>query len=65
MKRIELTNEEIQVLAGLMDAGVKSLGLNCVKNAAYLLSKLEQAQDVEPKEKEVVGLHEVPAASAD
>jgi len=46
MKQILLTDEEIRALAALMDAGVKSLGLSCVKNATHLLIKLEQAEDV-------------------
>jgi hypothetical protein len=40
---IELTNEELQSLAGLIDAGVKTLGLASVKQAASLLTKLEAA----------------------
>ncbi len=43
MITIELTNEELQSLAGLIDAGVKTLGLASVKQAASLLTKLEQA----------------------
>jgi len=46
VRRIELTDTEIQVLADLMNAGVKALGLQSVKNAAYLLGKLENAEEV-------------------
>ena len=49
MKTVELSDEELQALANLMDAGVKHLGLQSVKNAAALLTKLEAAKDVEPK----------------
>ena len=47
MKQLQLTEEEIQALVNLMDAGVKALGLQSVKNAAHLLTKLETAKDVE------------------
>lgn len=40
---IELTNEELQSLAGLMDMGCKAGGLSVVKQAASLLAKLEAA----------------------
>lgn len=43
MIHIELTNEELQALAGLLDAGVKAVGLRAVKDAASLLEKLETA----------------------
>jgi hypothetical protein len=43
MIKIELTQEELQALAGLLDAGVKALGLRAVKEAATLLDKLEAA----------------------
>lgn len=43
MIKIELTNDEIQALAGLLDLGVKSAGLSAVKQAASLLVKLEAA----------------------
>ena len=46
---LELTEQEAQALAGLMDAGVKSLGLRAVKDAATLLEKMEAAtQTKEP-----------------
>jgi hypothetical protein len=43
MHTLELTDTEIQALAGLLDAGVKALGLRAVKDAASLLEKLEAA----------------------
>lgn len=43
MITIELTEAELQSLAGLIDAGVKTLGLASVKQAASLLTKLEAA----------------------
>ena len=43
MIKLELTFEETQALAGLLDAGVKAIGLRAVKNAASLLDKLEAA----------------------
>ena len=47
MHKIELTDQELQSLAGLLDAGVKALGLRAVKDAASLLEKLEQAASPE------------------
>ena len=43
MITLHLTEAEIQALAGLLDAGVKALGLRAVKDAASLLTKLEEA----------------------
>ena len=43
MTTLQLTDHEIQALAGLLDAGVKALGLRAVKDAATLLAKLEEA----------------------
>jgi hypothetical protein len=43
MIKLELAEAELQSLAGLIDAGVKTLGLASVKQAASLLAKLEQA----------------------
>jgi hypothetical protein len=43
MINLTLTDHEIQALAGLLDAGVKALGLRAVKDAATLLAKLEEA----------------------
>lgn len=52
MYKIELTENEIQALAGLLDAGVKALGIRAVKDAASLLQKLEIAS-TENQEEEV------------
>lgn len=43
MIKLELTEQETQALAGLLDAGVKAVGLRAVKDAASLLDKLEAA----------------------
>lgn len=43
MIKIEFTEAELQALAGLLDAGVRASGLRGVKEAAYLLEKLEKA----------------------
>jgi hypothetical protein len=55
MITIELTEAELQSLAGLIDAGVKTLGLASVKQAASLLTKLEAAvaeANAKPSEQE-------------
>ena len=43
MINISLTQEELTALAGLLDAGVKATGLQGVKHAAAILTKLEAA----------------------
>lgn len=43
MHTLTLTSAELQALAGLLDAGVKAVGLRAVKDAAPLLDKLEAA----------------------
>lgn len=43
MITLKLTEQELQALAGLLDAGVKTIGLRSVKDAALLLEKLESA----------------------
>jgi ElaB/YqjD/DUF883 family membrane-anchored ribosome-binding protein len=43
MITLKLDQNELQALAALMDAGLKSLGLSAAKTAASLLEKLEQA----------------------
>jgi len=43
MKTITLTDQELEALAGLLDAGVRATGLRAVKDAAQLLEKLEAA----------------------
>jgi hypothetical protein len=52
---ITLTQDELSALAGLIDAGVKALGLASVKQAASLLTKLEAAvaeANAKPSEQE-------------
>lgn len=43
MFTITLTENELQSLAGLLDAGVRATGIRAVKEAATLLEKLEAA----------------------
>jgi hypothetical protein len=43
MITLTLTEQELQALAGLIDAGVKATGLASVKTAASMLAKLEAA----------------------
>ena len=43
MITLKLTEQETQALAGLLDAGVKAIGLRAVKDAATLIEKLEAA----------------------
>ena len=43
MITLTLDQNELQALAGLLDAGVKATGLQSVKLAASLLTKLETA----------------------
>ena len=53
---LTLDQNELQALAGLLDAGVKATGLQSVKMAASLLAKLEaavaEANKTEPQETE-------------
>ena len=50
MINLELTETEVQALAGLLDAGVKAVGLRAVKDAASLLMKLEAATQPQSEE---------------
>lgn len=43
MITLTLDQNELQALAGLLDAGVKATGLQGVKHAASILTKLEAA----------------------
>ncbi len=43
MITLTLDQNELQALAGLLDAGVKATGLQGVKQAASILTKLEAA----------------------
>ena len=49
---IELTKEEAQALLQLIDAGVKTLGLNAATAAAVILQKVLKAYPQEPIEQE-------------
>lgn len=44
MFNLQFTEDEMQALAGLVDAGVRATGLRSVKDAAAILEKLEAAQ---------------------
>ena len=52
MMKVELTNDELNALAGMLDLAVKSGGLQVAKKAVHLLAKLEAAQPVDPPEQE-------------
>lgn len=50
--KVELTKDELSALFGLMDEGIKAVGINCVPQAAVLIVKLNKAIEVaEEKEK--------------
>jgi hypothetical protein len=48
---ITLTEPQMQALAGLLDAGIKAVGIRGVKDAAGLLDALEAAEQ-KPTEQE-------------
>jgi hypothetical protein len=43
MYKIGFTQQELQTLSGLLDAGVRAVGLRAVRDAAALLEKIETA----------------------
>ena len=47
--KIEFTPKEIEALGALLDAGVRSVGLRSVKEAAALLVKIEAAVEEKPQ----------------
>ena len=49
MFTLRFTKQEMEALAGLLDAGVRATGIRSVKDAANILDKLEAA---EPEEQE-------------
>lgn len=49
MIKLELTQDELQSLVGLLNAGVQATGLRGVKEAAVLLDKIEKAVEVANK----------------
>lgn len=44
MPIIDLTDQEFQALAGLLDAATRAVGLRAVKDASAILLKMEAAQ---------------------
>ena len=48
MKQLQLTDEEINALAQLIDAAIRHRGIDLIKNAAHLLAKLEAAEEIKP-----------------
>lgn len=64
MIELKLTEQELQALAGLIDAGVRSTGLRGVKEAAVLLDKIERAAEAaKAAESNVVKLDDEKEAS--
>lgn len=52
--KIEFSQDELNALVALMDAGVKAVGLASVNNAAVLLQKLQAAAQAQaPKTHDV------------
>jgi len=51
VRRIELTDEELQALANLLDSGIRYDGLKSVHNASVLLKKIETAKELKEKKK--------------
>lgn len=52
MKQILLTDEDLQALAGMIDAGLRAAGLRGARDAVRLIEVLEGATEVvEPKPK--------------
>jgi hypothetical protein len=50
--KLELNEQELQVLLGLIDAGVKAIGLNAAQGAAHLLMKITKAKEEAAKSTE-------------
>ena len=44
--QITMTEAQMQTLAGLIDAGVKTIGMRSVKDAAELLPAIESAKEL-------------------
>jgi hypothetical protein len=52
MKQVLLSNEEVQVVIGLLlNVPFAQIGSVALKNAAALVERLEQAEEVKPPEK--------------
>lgn len=58
MIKIELLEQEIESLAGLLDAGVKAVGLRAVKDATVLLTKIEEAVYTQKEKEDINNGHE-------
>lgn len=58
MIKVELTEQELQALVGLLDAGVKTVGLRAAKEAAILVDKLESAAQAAQSETNVIPMKE-------
>lgn len=43
MIKIELNERELMVLRSLIDAGIKAIGIACVKDAAALIDRIDEA----------------------
>jgi len=45
MKNVQLSDDEIRVLIGMMDAAVRAQGLQVAANAIHLAGKLQEAKE--------------------
>ena len=45
--KLDLNDDELQALVGLIDAGVRATGIRGVKDAANLIEKIEAAKQSE------------------
>lgn len=51
MKQVQFTDEELKALLGLLDAGVRHLGLQGANAAAVWQQKLQAAEELEDEPK--------------
>lgn len=64
MIKLELSEQELQALVGLMNAGVQATGLRSVKDAAVLIDKIEKAAEAAGKaDDNVINFDEKDAAN--
>ena len=49
MKHLELTEEEIRVLVGMIDVAVRARGLEAAGSAVHLAAKIQNAPEVTPE----------------
>ena len=47
---LKLNQQDLELIAQLIDAGVKAQGLSVLKQAAYIIQKLEAATPIEMEE---------------